>query len=160
MIIILSNINSKLMFKNYIFNIVSINMNEEEKINTNSDRKKYRNGTHGQANRIIDARSEIRKDFNEKKVTDPREKLRELPLKQAKERRQNAIEENRAKTIEENKKTKEGNSTDIMKMIKEIIPSLKWINKINEQRNWKYQKDHWFKWTRQLKRIWNTQNDE
>ena len=76
-------------------------MNEEEKINTNSDRNKYRNGTQGQVNRIIHATSEIRTDFTKIKGTEPREKLRELPLKQAKERKQNAIEENRAKGIKE-----------------------------------------------------------
>ena len=85
--------------KENIFNIVSIDMSEEEKIYANSDRNKYRNGTQGQANRIIHATSEIRTNFTQIKVTDPTEKLRELPLKQAKERRQNAEEENRTKEL-------------------------------------------------------------
>ena len=63
------------------------------------------------------------------KVTGPREKLRELPLKQAKERRQNAIEENRAKRVEENKTTKERNSTHIIKIIKELSQTLNELTK-------------------------------
>ena len=53
----------------------------------------------GQPNRLIHATSEVRTDFTKIKVTDPREKLTELLLKQAKERIQNTIEENRAKRV-------------------------------------------------------------
>ena len=85
-------------------------------------------------------------------MTDPRKKLRELPLMQAKEQRQYAIKENRAKRIEENKTTKEGNSTDIMKMIKELSQALNEFTKSMNKEIENIKKDHWFKWTRQLKK--------
>ena len=52
-----------------------------------------------------------------------------MPLKQAKERIQNTIEENRAKRVEENNSTKEGNSTDIIKIIKELSQTLNELTK-------------------------------
>ena len=52
-----------------------------------------------------------------------------MSLKQVKERRQNTIEENRAKRVEENKTTKEGNSTDIIKIINELSQTLNELTK-------------------------------
>ena len=52
-----------------------------------------------------------------------------MPLKQAKERIQNAIEENRAKRVEENKTTKERNSTHIIKSIKELSQTINELTK-------------------------------
>ena len=80
-------------------------------------------------NRLIHATSEVRTDFTKIKVTDTREKLRELSLKQAKERRQNTIEENRAKRVEENITIKEGDSTDIIKIIKKLSQTLNELTK-------------------------------
>ena len=71
-------------------------MNEEEKIEVNKGRK-IKQSKPKQVDRITDARSESRKEFTKIKIEDPMKRLQELPLKQAKERRQNIIEENRAK---------------------------------------------------------------
>ena len=55
------------------------------------------------ADRIKDARSENRKEFLTIKTTDPRAKLQEIPIEQAKERRQKIFEENRSKKKEHSK---------------------------------------------------------
>ena len=67
------------------FNCLSLTAMEEEK------------SIYNQKDKIKDARSERRQQFTKIKTVDPRDRLRELPLKQAKDRRQSIFEENRSK---------------------------------------------------------------
>ena len=49
--------------------------------------------------RIYDAKSESRKEFTQVKIKDARERLKDIPIIAAKERRQKIITENREKRI-------------------------------------------------------------
>ena len=70
---------------------------KEEKIDNQGNRKKPQKSLLSKNDRIIDARSKSRQQFTKIKIEDPRERLRELPLQQAKDRRQSIIEQNRSK---------------------------------------------------------------
>ena len=79
----------------------------------------YRPATHG--SNIVDARSESRKEFTKIKLTDPREKLSQLPIKQANERRHKRIADTRAKSIEAKDDITENEDTKTLSlMIKEL----------------------------------------
>ena len=81
---------------------------------------------YNQKDKIKDARSESRQQFTKIKTVDPRDRLRELPLKQAKDRRQSIFEENRSKKKEENKKMQieNKNPLQLKDMLKEITQAL------------------------------------
>ena len=73
-------------------------------------------------NKITNPRSESRKQFMTIHSTDPKTRLQELPLKQAKERRQNIIKENRVlKQGEEKKDAKQ--LVEIMKELRQTLDS-------------------------------------
>ena len=74
--------------------------------------------------RIIDSRSESRKDFLIIKFNDPRIKLQELSITLAKERRQKWFEQNReiSKTMKEKEEKKV--SKDQTKIIKELTTAM------------------------------------
>ena len=75
-----------------------------------------------------EARSQNRNQFTQIKLVDPRIARQELPLKQAKDRRQKLIQENRSDRLEENKKVKEkpelNDPKQLSKMIKELTQAL------------------------------------
>ena len=75
-----------------------------------------------------EARSQNRNQFTQIKLVDPKIARQELPLKQAKDRRQKLIQENRSDRLEENKKVKEkpelNDPKQLSKMIKELTQAL------------------------------------
>ena len=71
-------------------------MPQHENKDHREERKKVKEQEYRNETRIIDARSESRKDFLTPKFKDPRIKLQELPITQAKDRRQKLFEQNRA----------------------------------------------------------------
>ena len=100
----------------------------EEKIDTQIENRKPKRYVPTHNDRIVDARSENRKQFTQIKMEDPRERLKELPFKQAKDRRQSKIVEFRNKRMEENKGTqleeKRESPKQFQNMIKEITLAL------------------------------------
>ena len=61
---------------------------EEEKIDTTHNKtKQTRRKRDENQERIFDARSESRKEFTKIKLSDPKQKLQEIPLKKARVRR-------------------------------------------------------------------------
>ena len=96
---------------------------EEEKIATN-ERKANRK----QQNPMRDTRSQNRSEFTQIKFVDPRLARQELPLNQAKERRQKLFQENRSAKKENMKKeqsiTEIKDSKHISMMIKELTQVL------------------------------------
>ena len=101
----------------------------EEKIDTQIENRKPKRYVPTHNDRIVDARSENRKQFTKIKMEDPRERLKELPFKQAKDRRQSKIVEFRNKRMEENKGTqleeKRESPKQFHNMLKEITLALK-----------------------------------
>ena len=63
---------------------------QDKEANKGSRGRNYRDGTE-----IYDAKSEIRKEFTQVKIMDAHERLRDVPIIAAKERRQKMITENR-----------------------------------------------------------------
>ena len=97
---------------------------EEEKIDNQGNRKKPQKSLLSKNDRIIDARSENRQQFTKIKIEDPRERLRELPLQQAKDRRQSIIEQNRSKKKDPKTQVDSKTPIQLQSMIKEITQAL------------------------------------
>ena len=73
------------------------------------------------ANKIINVRSESREQFMKIPTKDPRPRLKEMMLKQAKERRQNIIKDNRVIRLKEVKMSDP-------KQLAKIIIDLRWVS--------------------------------
>ena len=102
------------------------NENDEETIQTIRSQRKPHN-----RDKITDARSESRKEFMKITTKDPKTKLQELPLKQAKERRQNTIKEKRIMNQEEDKMS---DPKQLVKLIKELRGILEsYMNTTNQE---------------------------
>ena len=97
---------------------------EEEKIDNQGNRKKPQESLLRKNDRIIDARSESRQQFTKIKIEDPRERLRELLLQQAKDRRQSIIEQNRSKKKDPKTQVDPKTPIQLQIMIKEITQAL------------------------------------
>ena len=70
--------------------------------------KEANKGSRGRRNNrdgtgVYDAKYESRKEFTQVKIMDARERLKDIPIIAAKERRQKMITENRKKRIEDTK---------------------------------------------------------
>ena len=100
---------------------------EEEKIDTTHNKTNKEKRDENQE-RIFDARSESRKEFTKIKLNDPKQKLQEIPLKKAKERRQENFKENRLKKTEVNKNQinylNYNDSNKLCDMIKQLTQTL------------------------------------
>ena len=64
---------------------------------THSKAKQTRTKRYENKERIFDARSKSRKEFIKIKLSDPKLKLQEIPLKKAKERRQKTLKKQKKK---------------------------------------------------------------
>ena len=98
---------------------------EEEIVTTVRKEVRQKKEPH-KIHRITDTRSESRKEFTKIKVNDPKEKLKELPIKMANERRNNIIAENREKRIEDSKISQRFKDSEyIQSMLNEIRETMK-----------------------------------
>ena len=102
-----------------------MNDDNEEMINTWTPNR-YRK--ENQSRIIVDPRAESKKKFLEIPQNDPRIKLQNIPISQAKKRRQKGFKENTIKThndkAKEEKVLKQINETKDIKGISEIVSSL------------------------------------
>ena len=103
--------------------------------------KEANKGSRGRRNNrdgmgIYDAKSESRKEFTQVKIEDARERLKDIPIIEAKERRKKRITENREKRIEDTKKEqKHGkiNNKQLVEMIKDLKKALKEFDEITRK---------------------------
>ena len=103
--------------------------------------KEANNGSRGRRNNrdgtgIYDAKSESRKEFTQIKIKDAHERLKDIPIIAAKERRQKMITENRDKRIEDTKEEqKHGkiNNKQLVEMLKDLTKALKEFEEITRK---------------------------
>ena len=94
-------------------------------------RRNYRDGTG-----IYNAKSESRKEFTQVKIKDARERLKDIPIIAAKERRQKMITENRVKRIEDTKEKQRHekiNNKQLVEMLKDLTKALKEFEEITKK---------------------------
>ena len=94
-------------------------------------RRNYRDGMG-----IYNAKSESRKEFTQVKIKDARERLKDIPIIAAKERRQKMITENREKRIEDTKEEQRHekiNNKQLVEMLKDLTKALKEFEEITRK---------------------------